>query len=172
MCRTARTLRRGAAGFSLIEVVISSLMLLMMAASVLPVFTKAAASNELGRQYSDLANIARSRAEELMQLPFDAKALTITSGTELVADERYSAISNRWLSSSQVADGDRILWMRRTTVRQYGIANLENLDTPLPAGTPEEGVHVKEILVEVRGAVPGSLIGPSRSLTIRMLKSL
>jgi hypothetical protein len=170
--RTVRRARRRAAGFSLTEVVISSMLLLVMAVSVLPVFTKAAAGNELGRQYTDLSNLARSRAEELMQLPFDAKALTITSGTELVADEQYSAISKKWIAGTALADGDRALWVRRTTIRQYGITNLDALDTPLAAGTPAEGVHVKEILVEVRGAATGSLLGSSKSLTVRILKSL
>jgi hypothetical protein len=144
----------------------------MMAVSVLPVLTKATRSNELGREYTDLSNLARSRAEELMQLPFNSPALTVTSGTELVSDEQYSAFSKKWVSGTQLTAGDRALWTRRTTIRQYGISNLDSLDTPLVAGTPEEGVHVKEILVEVRGAATGSLVGPSKSLTIRMLKSL
>lgn len=170
--RTVRRLRRGEAGFSLTEVVISSVILLTIAVSVLPVFTKAAASNETGREYTELSNLARSRAEELMQLPFNATQLTITAGTELVAEEQYSALTGRWVSGTTLATGDRALWLRRTTIRQYGISNVETLDKPLSAGTPSEGIHVKEILVEVRGVGSGNVFGPAKNLTVRMLKSL
>lgn len=171
--RTVRRPRRGEAGFSLTEVVIASVMLMTMAISVLPVFTKATASNETGREYTEISNLARSRAEELMQLPFNASQLTITSGTQLVAEEQYSSLNRRWISGgTTLSAGDRALYLRRTTIRQYGITNVETLDQPLAAGTPAEGIHVKEILVEVRGMAGSSVFGPSKSLSVRMLKSL
>jgi type II secretory pathway pseudopilin PulG len=162
----------GEAGFSFIEVVISGLLLLVIAVSVLPLFTEAAASNELGRESTQVANLARSRAEELLQLPFNAPQLTVTSGTELATDEYYSALNKRWLAGTRAeATGDRALWLRHTTIRQYSVTNLARLDSPLPAGTPPAGIHIKEILVEVRGATVGTLFGPSKNLTVRMLKA-
>lgn len=169
--QVTRSRGRGEAGFSFIEVVIASLLLLMIAVAVLPMFTEAAASNENGREYTQVANLARSRAEELMQLPFNSAPLTITSGTSLVTDEHYSSRNKRWMAGTTPASGDRALWLRRTTIRQFGVGNLGTLDDPLSAGTPPEGIHVKEIQVEVRGAVAGSLFGPSKSITVRMLKS-
>jgi type II secretory pathway pseudopilin PulG len=164
-------MRRGEAGFSFIEVVIAGLLMLMIAISVLPLFTEAAASNETGREYTEVSNMARSRAEELMQLPFNAAALTIASGTSLVTNEYYSKLNKRWLAGTTPATGDVALWLRRTTIRQFAVTNLDQLNNPLPAGTPPEGIHVKEIQVEVRGATVGSLFGPSKSITVRMLKS-
>lgn len=165
-------MRRGEAGFSFIEVVIAGLLMLMIAISVLPLFTEAAASNETGREYTEVSNMARSRAEELMQLPFNSPALTITSGTELATDEHYSKLNKRWMpGTTPTTAGDIALWFRRTTVRQFAVTNLDQLNNPLPAGTPPEGIHVKEIRVEVRGATVGSLFGPSKSITVRMLKS-
>jgi type II secretory pathway pseudopilin PulG len=167
-----RQVRRSEAGFSFIEVVIAGLLMLMIAISVLPMFTEAAASNETGREYTQVSNLARSRAEELMQLPFNSAPLTVSAGTSLVTDEYYSVLNKRWMPGTTPSTaGDRALWLRRTTIRQFAVTNLDLLDNPLPAGTPPEGVHVKEIQVEIRGATVGSLFGPSKSLTVRMLKS-
>ena len=162
---------QGEAGFSFLEVVIASLLLLMIAVAVLPMFTEAAASNETGREYTQVSNLARSRAEELMQLPFNSPSLTVSAGTSLVTDEYYSVLNKRWMPGTTPATGDRAERLRRTTIRQFGVTNLDALNSPLPAGTPPEGIHVKEIQVEVRGATVGTLFGPSKSITVRMLKS-
>jgi len=166
-----RPARRAEAGFSFIEVVIAGLLLLMIAVSVLPMFTEAAASNETGREYTEVSNLARSHAEELMQLPFNSAPLTITAGTSLVTDEYYSVLNKRWMAGTTPGSGDRALWLRRTTIRQYSVTNLDTLDNPLPAGTPATGIHVKEIQVEVHQGSTASLFGPAKSLTVRMLKS-
>jgi Tfp pilus assembly protein PilV len=147
--------RRGAAGFSFIEVVIASLLLLMIAVAVLPMFTEAAASNETGREYTDVSNFARSRAEEFMQLPFNAEPVTITAGTSRIHDEYYSATSRKWLAGTTAVAPDTTLWLRRTTIRQ----------------TEALRIHVKEVQVEVHGASVGSLFGPAKSITVRALKT-
>lgn len=166
-----RPVRRGEAGFSFIEVIIAGLLMLMIAVAVLPLFTEAASSNETGREYTQVSNLARSHAEELMQLPFNSTPLTITTGTSLITDEYYSKLNKRWMPGTTPASGDIAMWLRRTTIRQFGVTNLDTLDSPLPAGTPPEGVHVKEVQVEVKGATVGSLFGPSKNITVRMLKS-
>src|SRR6185436_15370541 len=95
-----RRRRRGEAGFSFIEVVIASLLLLMIAVAVLPMFTEAAASNEVGKEYTDVANFARSRAEEFTQLAFNAEPLTITANTSRVHDETYLAVAKKWITGT------------------------------------------------------------------------
>jgi Tfp pilus assembly protein PilV len=162
--------QRGAAGFSFIEVVIASLLLLMIAVAVLPMFTEAAASNETGREYTDVSNFARSRAEEFVQLPFNAEPVTITAGTSRVHNEYYSATSKKWLAGTAAVSPDRALWLRTTTIRQFE-AKDTTLSTPLAAGTDPLRIHVKEVQVEVRGASIGSLFGPAKSITVRALKT-
>ena len=159
--------RRAEAGFSFIEVVIASLLLLMIAVAVLPMFTEAAASNESGREYTDVANFARSRAEELTQLQFNAEPLTITSGTERLHEEYYSRLTKKWVTGTPTS-ADPALWLRRTRIHQYEAMD-RSLTTPLPAGTDPLRIHVKEILVEVRGASVGSLFGPAKSVTVRTI---
>lgn len=161
---------RGEAGFSFIEVVIASLLLLMIAVAVLPMFTEAAASNETGREYTDVANFARSRIEEFTQLAFDAEPVRVTAGTERLHEEYYSGTSRKWMPGTTVPAGDRPLWFRRTRIRQFEATD-RNLATPLPAGTDALRIHVKEIQVEVRGASAGSLFGPAKSITVRTIKS-
>jgi type II secretory pathway pseudopilin PulG len=162
--------RRGEAGFSFIEVVIASLLLLMIAVAVLPMFTEAAASNEVGKEYTDVANYARSRAEEFTQLGFNAEPLTITAGTSRVHDETYLAIAKKWITGTTVPAGDRPVWYRKTTIKQYEATD-PGLTTPLPAGTDALRIQVKEILVEVHGASVGSLFGPMKTITVRTLKT-
>lgn len=162
--------QRGEAGFSFIEVVIASLLLLMIAVAVLPMFTEAASSNETGREYTDVANFARSRAEEFTQLPFNAELVTITANIERIHEEYYSATSRKWMPGTTVAAGDRALWLRRTRIRQFEATD-RDLTTPLPAGTDALRIQVKEIQVEVRGASAGSLFGPAKAITVRTLKT-
>lgn len=164
-----RTRRRGTAGFSFIEVVIASLLLLMIAVAVLPMFTEAAASNETGREYTNVANYARSRAEELTQLPFNAEPLMVTSGTERLHEEFYSRLNKKWTTGTPTAS-DPAVWLRRTRIHQYEATD-RSLATPLAAGTDALRIHVKEILVEVRGASAGSLFGPAKAITVRTIKT-
>lgn len=169
--RSRRSARRAEAGFNFIEVVIASLLLLMIAVALLPLFTEAAASNEVGREYTEVSNFAKSRAEQFKQLPFNSEPLTITAGTERLHEEHYSHAKKKWVDGLTVATGDRALWIRRTTVRQYGVNDLDTLTNPLPASTPGTGVHAKEITVEVRGATAASLFGPTKNITVRALKA-
>lgn len=162
--------RRGAAGFSFLEVVLASLLLLMIAVAVLPMFTEAASSNETGREYTDVSNAARSRAEEFNQLPFNAEPVTITAGIERIHEEYYSATSKKWMPGATPVAPDRAVWLRRTRIRQFEATD-RDLTTPLPAGTEALRIQVKEIQVEVRGASAASLFGPAKNITVRTIKT-
>jgi len=159
-------MRRKEAGFSLIEVLISALLLMVIALGVLPVFFQAVASNEIGREYMMVSNFAKSRAEEYSQLAFNSPALTLTAGTQLVVKDYYSAKTRTWVTT--LAAGDMAMWTRTTTVRQFSVSDLA---TPLAAGAPEGTIHVKEITVDVRGSKLGSIIGSGKQTTVRMMKS-
>jgi len=163
--------RRAAAGFSLIEVVISSLLLMVIALGVLPLFTQAASSNEAGREYMLVSNFAKSRAEEYLQRAFNSPALTLTAGTQLVVDEYYSAKTRTWVAGT-AADasiaGDTAMWTRTTTVRQFSISDMA---TPLPSSADPGTVHIKEITVDVRGVKLGALLGSGKQTTVRVLKT-
>ena len=167
--------RRGESGLSLIEVVLASLILLIIALGVIPMFTRSMASNVSGADSTELANMATERAEEMFQLPFDSPRLTIEQGkTSLVTNEVYTREDDAFVSGTAadaVSDGKLPLWTRVTTVQQY---NVNDLTTPIVASSPlnpDPSAQVKEIVVAVAGLREGGPLGASRSLTVRVLKS-
>lgn len=165
--------RRAAAGFSLIEAILASLILLVVALGVLPLFTRAMASNRAGADSTSLANMATAGAEELYQLPFDHPLLTVPAGaTELVSEEVWTRDEERWMAPGDVAAGDLVLWRRRTQVRQFNINDiLEGDETPLEGDSPAGSVHVKEIEVEVASTRDAGPLGGGRGLTVRLFKA-
>lgn len=163
-------------GMSLIEVVIASLILLMLALGIVPMFTRSMASNTAGAESTRVANMATQRAEELFQLPWDAADLTIDPGDlELIHDEVYTEEDGTFIegtAAEAVDAGKSPLWTRVTRIRQF---NVNDLNDPLPGEdplNPTGDVHVKEIQVTVQGLRQGGPLGRSRDLTVRLLKSI
>lgn len=163
-------------GMSLIEVVIASLILLLLALGIVPMFTRAMASNTAGAESTRVANMATERAEELYQLPWDAAELIINPGDlELIHNEVYTEEDGTFIEgtvSDAESDGKSPLWSRVTRIRQF---NVNNLDNPLPGEdplSPTGNVHVKEIQVTVEGLRRGGPLGSPQDLTVRFLKSI
>jgi hypothetical protein len=64
---------------------------MVIALGVLPLFSRAMASNLSGSESTSLSNMAATRAEELYQLDFDHDLLTVPVGaTEVVRDEVWT----------------------------------------------------------------------------------
>lgn len=166
-------------GFSLIEVLVAAVIFLIIALGVLPFFTIAIRDNRSGAESTELANMARSRLEKFSQLPFDAPDLTLEAGTSAkTISDYYSFADKEWRSCSSPCPPteDAGAWLRTTTVRQYSIGALDDgvlepateaLDDTAPAGA----VHLKEIVVQIRGVRLNSLYGPAKRLTLRTIKS-
>jgi hypothetical protein len=166
-------LRRDDAGFSLVEVMFTSVVVLAMAISTVPMFTKGLASNTAGLGSTQVANVARAEIERLLELPFQSDELTLDSGTERTTSEFFSTAENDWLPYPLPDDDNGVLWTRRTTIRQYGVAALADgllqQAEALDASSEPQFVHMKEI--EVRVAQAGSLFGtPAKLITLRTLK--
>ena len=159
--------RRAARGFSMIEVMLAGLLLLVIILGMLPLFTRAMSSNAAGRQYSQVTSYAKSRAEQFVQLPFNSEPLTLLAGTERIYPEYFSQAEGRW-KDGVAPSGDRATWIRTTTIRQL---NINDLATPLAAGAPPASVHLKEVLVAVRGTRTGGFLGPGKQVTVRLLKA-
>jgi hypothetical protein len=153
-------------GFTVIEVLVASVLFLMIALGVLPLFTRSIVSNAEGFDHTRVATFARARGEEFMQLPFDSPELALVTGTERVFDEYYSQSTSEWIDGTAPV-GDPALWTRTTTIRQF---NISDLATPLADTAPAENVHLKEITVAVESARGGAL-GVGKRITVRLFKA-
>ena len=163
-----------AAGFSLVEVLIAAALLLVVTVGILPMFTRSITNNIQGKQATEATNEARSELERLVQLPFDDIELTLTSGTELVRNEKYSKNSHQWYDVGSFPSGEVVVFTRTVTVRQFNISALDDaiLDTAelLDASADPQLVSLKEIEVQV--VTPPSGMTPGKQVTLRMYKAI
>jgi prepilin-type N-terminal cleavage/methylation domain-containing protein len=179
--------RERAAGFSLIEVLISLGILSIMLIGVLPLFTKSMTNNAEGNQITEVTNRSRLHVESLLSLPFDAPALTIPAGSVIPVSgepgletrELFSPSEERWLLPADFPAGETPLYTRITRVRQFNVTAISDTDLELeddealPGGTDPTFVHLKEIEVRVNTGAPSllNLMGGRKTVTLRVLKS-
>jgi prepilin-type N-terminal cleavage/methylation domain-containing protein len=185
-------------GFSLIEVLVATLIFAFILLGLVPLFTRAMADNASGRDAGSQANLGRSHLEELIQLPFDHDALELTAGT--------TAVETRYLASGTSAMGDETWqatvpsgprevapWQRVTTVRQFAIHGVQDTDgdgvidvilgledadgdgipdAALDADTLPGGVHVKglDIRVDSRREDDGPVV-PTPPVRLQAVKA-
>jgi type II secretory pathway pseudopilin PulG len=169
-------LKRTEHGFSVVEVLIASLIFLVIAVGILPLFAASTRNNADGREATEVSNFSRSAVEDLMQATFSDARLTVPSGsTVLTTNQYYSKATQTWITGTP-STADPALWMRRIKVRQYNINDYMTdgtLNNPLPGSADLGQVHIKEIEVEVWHARADTSIalGSPQHFTVRMLKS-
>lgn len=160
-------LRPGQAGFSLVEVLLASVILLIMLLGLVPVFLQSMGSNLEGKESSDVSIFARSRAEELFALDFNSEPLRLSDGTERQYFEVYR--DGDWeavVSLGTLPTGTE--WTRTATIRQFNIATL---DDPLAFDADPGQVHLKEIVVSVRRVGGRNFSNRGQRLAVRLFKS-
>ena len=175
-------------GFSLIEVLFAAVLFLVVALGVLPLFQQAIRTNTAGQDFTDVSNLARTRVEEFMQIPYGSPLLQVTAGTENVIDDYFDRATERWVAGAPPSPTDAD-WLRTTTIRWYNVGavrgddgdtadgtddiqtGIVNRDEALPAGTPQQDVHFKEIEVEITGTSGGGIVGPGKRIVVRALRS-
>lgn len=166
-----RSEQRSTSGFSLIEVMVASAILLVIALGLVPLYMRSIRSNVEGFDYTQVANSARSRADEFFQLPFNSPAVEVPAGQEeLEVQDFYSHAEHRWMEQAEwdlVEGEDVALFTRTTTVRQFSIGDLK---TPLVGGEAPEAVHLKEITVSVEGSRT-AVLGGGKVIAVRLFKS-
>jgi prepilin-type N-terminal cleavage/methylation domain-containing protein len=167
-------------GFSLVEVLIASSLLLMIVLGLIPIFLQSVLNNASGNESSRVSNAARSAAEQYFAYNFDHPALVVDSGTEKTFPQYYNASLGRWVDGSASIAGRQL--ERTITVRQYQLLDLEDngvLDTPFASPSGVGGVvnlypvHLREIEVEAEGMqVTGGPLGRvlNQNVTVRVLR--
>jgi hypothetical protein len=163
----------GDLGMTLLEVMMASLLFLAVSLGVIPMFTQSLVSNTSGNDSTKAANFARARAEELMQLPFNHRDLTVEAGSAKTLEEYCSSNDPVW-HPFPVPNGLQPAWTRSTIVRQYNVDaladNVVDIDEALPAGTDPSFVHLKEIAVAVeQGGV--FFTSSAKTITVRTLRA-
>lgn len=167
--RRGRETRRSEAGFSLVEVLIATLLFMAVALGVLPLFTRSMIANQSGADATRVSQLALSHVEELMAPPFDSPM--VDPGT---SDEYFSEVDGVWKLGAPPTSGDRVLWTRATRVTQHSLSDLDAdgvLDDPLPVGADESSIHLK--LIEVRVGMTrevGSAHGRRPDLALRAIR--
>ncbi len=169
------------AGFSVVESLIASLILLIIALGVIPLFARALRDNTTGADATQASNHGRASLEEYKQLPFNNQALALPAGAAtLTRDESWAQgakdvfgdADEGWWPGAPTGRG-LLLWSRSTTVRQYGMNDVDDgrLNTPLVGGTQPAFVHLKEVEVRLESERPlTSPLGPGRQVVFRVLK--
>jgi prepilin-type N-terminal cleavage/methylation domain-containing protein len=162
--------RRAQRGFSVIEVLIATLIFLIIAIGILPLFAASARSNMDGREATEVSNFGRSAVEDLLQASINDARLSVPAGSTVrVTDEYWSTKDKAWKAGTGTT-ADPATWRRQTRIRQY---NVSDLSTPLNGNADLGQVHLKEVEVQVwhaRGTQNLALGGPRR-FSVRMLKS-
>lgn len=145
--------RRADAGFSLIEVLIATALLLLIVIGTIPLFTRSMLNNVQGDEASRATNIAVDDFERLLSLPFDSLPMSLPAGsTTLTANDALLLNANLWHDAATIPSGDKARFLRTTTLQQFNISDLlddGNFDNPLPGGWTPSQVHLKVVDVQV-----------------------
>ena len=170
--------RRGEAGFSMIEVLIASLLFLFVVLGILPLFFRSAVSNAMGADSTLLSNLAKSRVEELSGLDFNDAQLDIEDGETVLETIAYWDPETKSWADEEPATAV-IRFQRTTRIRQFSLEDLRDdgvLDTPLDGDESPSLVQIKEIEVVVQSFAGADGTGsgpiPGRRILVRALKTV
>jgi type II secretory pathway pseudopilin PulG len=165
-------------GLSLIETLIASGLLLVIALGLAPLFSRAITTNTHANSYTEASNSARSALEGYFQLDFNAPELTLPPGETILETREYlHPDQGTWVAFDQPGDiATGALWIRTIQIQQFSIADLMDngrLDEPLDGDEIAERVQLKRIRVNVRSrwGDRSALVAPV-NVTIDGLKSV
>jgi len=170
----SRHSRRGTRGFTLIEALIATAIVVVIALGLIPLFTRAMANNMAGSDSTFVSTAGQSGIETVISIPFGHPTQTLvgaaTATTPVVETYRQGDptqlgdLAGGWGGTSGTS-----LWSRTTTVRQYNVTS--DLDDDQTLNTPEPGsidptfVHLKEVEVRLdSGRTSGILTGKTITL--------
>jgi type II secretory pathway pseudopilin PulG len=160
---------------SLIEVLIAVLLMVTVALSLLPLFSRSIRQNREGGTFTELNNMARSTLEEFTALDFNSPRLTLPGGsTELVVHEYWNGAQRRWVAMADANSAPAgALWQRTVRVEQYasgGLATGQWLGPPLDGGTNIAWVQLKLVRVVVRPLWRSTEVGRRDPIVLEVIK--
>ncbi len=172
------------AGFSIIEGLIASLLLLVVTLGILPLFSRAMNNNVKGNDSTRESNGAIDAFETAVSLPFNSGDMTVPAGaTSVVVDDTLAikkiatptggsdqAISARWELPTALGSFDRPMLNRRRTLQQFSFDDFtdsEPTDNPLDGAIEPRRVQFKVLDVILQDATGAQ----SRRYQLRLVKA-
>lgn len=154
------------AGFSLVEALIASALVLMITLGIMPLFTHAVVQNVSGKESTISTNYSRSSTEELIALPLDREILRPPDGdnSQEVCSDHEPGIGWKIVTCGAPVLGQPT-WARTLLIQQYNISEIYDGDSA--AGVPtfknpivgydlsnssfDSFVHIRELMVITEG---------------------
>jgi Tfp pilus assembly protein PilV len=197
MAATERAARRAETGFSLVEALIATGILLMIAIGVIPLFATSILNNTRGSDSTSATNHSRSQIENLLQLPFSAASLTVPSAATQAETDSWWSVGDTgmmndstegWLAAKPSGTDPAntvVPWIRKTIVTQFSVSALDDgvLGTAEAelGSTPPNNVHLKQVSVEIDSAKENTMkedaspfggpLGRGEKITIQVVKA-
>jgi hypothetical protein len=140
----------------MVEALIATGILLIIAIGMIPLFTRSIANNAMGNDYTQASAHGKTDLERWEKMPFSSNDLTITAGS---TQQQVKYIQRGIQQGTPVKDSDwtwtapangaTVIWTRTTRVRQFNISAFDDglltASEALPAGTDPTFVQVKEV---------------------------
>lgn len=168
-------------GFTMVEGLVATAILLVVAIGIIPLFASAILNNTRGSDSTLASNFSKTNVENLSQMPFTNVALTIPAGqTALTTNDwwkpgngQINDPSQGWQAGTPSA-GTLNTWTRSTMVQQYGLSDVLNngaLTTPLDGSTQANFVQLKMVTVNVQSSKAGGILGNGERITVQAVKA-
>ncbi len=170
------------AGFSVIEALIASAVLLIIVVGLLPMFMRALSNNVQGQQLTGLVHRAVADMEEVAQLGWDDELFVLGSGDSFgdppqagrETEQLFSELEQEWIDEGSFPAGDRALFRRVIRVRNYLTTTFENGSSTgdwTAAEVADVDFDLREVQVVVTANETNTVFGPPRQLTLRFFKA-
>lgn len=173
---------RGDSGFSLVEVLVISILVALVLLSLVPLFSRSMVANMEGWMATEGVSHGRSELEDKSAVLLDRPAVTVPPAALEVQEERvFQPTSRDWLDPTDPEAPDLVFWERSTRVRLFSLSDLtgpaseeKRFDTPLPGDIDPRFVHFREVNVWVqhqRGADVAEQPEAGKGLDVTVLRS-
>ena len=130
--RKSNQRRQAPQGFSLLEVLVAMVLLVVVVSGLLPLFSRSVLENVEGREITKSGSLGRSQTEELHQMFFNNWELEIQNGSVRTTQDYWNqGLADKvgdesWVTTVPV--GSVALWSRTVDVRQFGINGVDDTD--------------------------------------------
>jgi Tfp pilus assembly protein PilV len=169
----------GERGFTIIEGLVATAILLVVAIGVIPLFASAILNNSKGSDSTTASNFSKTNVENLLALPFTGPNMTITAGNKLEVDDWWKPGNGKINDPTQgwtlTAPSTTTIatWNRVTTIQQYQTEDILTdgaLTTPLDTSVSSQA-GLKMVTVSLASRKPGGILGNGERITVQMIRA-